>query len=154
MNTTAMQVFAQRVILKSYEHFETYCFFTTGSAQITCYTVPSVDGEFNCLPTTPNFQAATIEGCCSIENTGHFFKEGEDEACQACIGMERNKYLSLHIKIPTKPFLSIPLFIIAYYYCRLSDTPIYTHNTCGTSGSAYPRQLCTAEGHLKSWLRE
>ena len=75
--------------------FETCGFFTTGSAQITCYTVSSVDGEFNCEPTTDNFQAGTIEECC-VENIGHFFEEGEDNACQACIGMERNKYRGLH----------------------------------------------------------
>ena len=70
--------------------------FTTGSAQITCYTVPSVGGEFNCLSTTDNFLADTIRECC-VERNGYFFEGGGDESCQTCIGMERklnsNSYL-------------------------------------------------------------
>jgi hypothetical protein len=54
-----------------------------GNAQITCYTKPSVAGEFNCESTTNNFQAATIEECC-VERNGYFYKEGTGE-CQACI---------------------------------------------------------------------
>ncbi len=60
----------------------------TGSAQITCYTVPSVAGELNCLSTTDNFQAITITECC-LERNGYFFDGGGQGACQACIGMER-----------------------------------------------------------------
>ena len=60
----------------------------TGS--ITCYTEPSVAGEFNCRASTNNFYA-TIEECC-VERNGHFFQGVGDASCQACIGMERNIY--------------------------------------------------------------
>ena len=59
----------------------------TGS--ITCYTVPSVAGEFNCLLSTSSFYAATIEECCDVGHSGYFFEGEGDESCQACIGMKR-----------------------------------------------------------------
>ena len=57
---------------------------------ITCYTVASAAGEFNCLSSTPNFDAATIEECC-VEGDGYFFEGGGYESCQACIGMENTR---------------------------------------------------------------
>jgi hypothetical protein len=76
-SSSAAAVFGVLVILLA--------MLTLGSAQIRCYTVPSVAGELNCFTNTPNFVAATIEECC-IENPGFFFEDTTgDESCTACI---------------------------------------------------------------------
>ena len=76
-----------------------YFSIPTGSAQIRCYTVPSVSGELNCFVTTPNFVAATIEECC-LENPGFFFEDTTtDESCTACIGMERNSTINTKVYV-------------------------------------------------------
>ena len=75
-----------------FNSYKIHIFLPTGSAQIRCYTVPSVAGELNCFTNTPNFEAATIEECC-LENPGFFFEDTTtDGSCTACIGMERYMY--------------------------------------------------------------